>query len=142
MSDKYDVLKLENQICFPLYACAKDVIKHYKPFLDEIDLTYTQYITMMVMWEEKSINVKELGERLFLDSGTLTPVLKKLESKGFINRERSKEDERFLIVNLTEKGIELREKAVDIPAKIGACFPMEEKEAIQLYKTLHKLLKK
>ena len=84
MNDKYDAIKLENQICFPLYACAKEIVRRYKPFLDELDLTYTQYITMMVLWEEKEMNVKELGKRLYLDSGTLTPVLKRLEQKGLV----------------------------------------------------------
>ena len=94
----YDKLRLESQLCFPLYACSKEIVRRYKPFLDEVDLTYTQYITMMVLWFNKSVNVKELGKKLYLDSGTLTPVLKKLEVKGYITRERSKEDERTLIV--------------------------------------------
>ena len=88
--DKYASLKLENQLCFPLYAVSKEIIRRYKPSLDKLDLTYTQYITMMVMWEKKQVNVKELGEKLLLDSGTLTPVLKKLEHKGYITRERSR----------------------------------------------------
>ena len=96
---KYDALKIENQLCFPLYACSREIIKRYKPFLDEIDLTYTQYIAMMVMWEQREVNVKELGKRLYLDSGTLTPLLKKLESKGLVSRKRSREDERNLIVS-------------------------------------------
>lgn len=94
MADKYDLLKLENQLCFPLYACSKEIVRRYKVYLDKLDLTYTQYIVMMVMWEDKELNVKELGDKLFLDSGTLTPVLKKLESKGYVTRERSKIDER------------------------------------------------
>lgn len=138
--DKYDALKLDNQICFPLYACAKEVIKRYKPFLDEIDLTYTQYIAMMVMWEEKVVSVKELGEKLFLDSGTLTPVLKTLEKKGYVSRERSKEDERVLIVTITDSGMELREKAVEIPMKMSSCMCLEADEIKQLYVTLRKFL--
>ena len=101
MSNEFDTLKLENQLCFPLYACSREIVKKYKPYLDELDLTYTQYITMMVMWERKQINVKELGECLFLDSGTLTPLLKKLEQKGWVTRQRAKSDERVLIVTLT-----------------------------------------
>ena len=97
MNDKYDAIKLENQICFPLYACAKEIVRRYKPFLDELNLTYTQYITMMVLWEEKEMNVKELGKRLYLDSGTLTPVLKRLEQKGLVIRKRNSKDERVLI---------------------------------------------
>ena len=119
--DKYDSLKLDNQLCFPLYACSKEIIRKYKPFLDEIDLTYTQYITMMVMWEKKSVNVKTLGECLYLDSGTLTPVLKKLECKGYITRERSEKDERNLVVSITDSGMKLRDKAVEIPSRIGSC---------------------
>ena len=95
---EFDLLKLENQLCFPLYACSKEIIKKYKPFLDKLDLTYTQYITMLVLWEEKNINVKTLGDKLLLDSGTLTPLLKKLEEKGYIERKRSIKDERKLIV--------------------------------------------
>lgn len=138
--NKYDCLKLENQMCFPLYACAKEVVKRYKPFLDAIDLTYTQYITMMVFWEHKEMNVKELGAYLFLDSGTLTPVLKKLEQKGYISRKRSEQDERVLNVAITEAGEALKEKAIDIPAKVGGCVQLEPQEAQQLYVLLHKLL--
>ena len=98
---KYDSLKLENQICFPLYAASREIVKQYHPFLTEIDLTYTQYITLMVLWEEKKISVKELGQKLFLDSGTLTPVLKTMESRGLITRKRSEKDERVLIVEIT-----------------------------------------
>lgn len=138
--NKYDCLKLENQMCFPLYACAKEVVKRYKPFLDEIDLTYTQYIAMMVFWEHKEMNVKELGAYLFLDSGTLTPVLKKLEQKGYITRKRSDKDERVLNVAVTEAGEALKERAVDIPAKVGGCVQLEPQEAQQLYVLLRKLL--
>ena len=138
--DKYDVLKLENQLCFPLYACAKEIVRRYKPFLDELDLTYTQYITMMVLWEKRKINVKELGAYIYLDSGTLTPVLKKLETKGYITRTRSKEDERNLVVAITEEGEAAKERAVEIPAKMGQCVNLELEEAEQLYKILYKIL--
>ncbi len=138
--NKYDCLKLSNQLCFPLYACSKEVVRRYKPFLDELDLTYTQYITMMALWENDSINVKELGESLCLDSGTLTPVLKKLEQKGYISRSRSDKDERNLVVCITESGMQLRERAVDIPQKIGACVPLEPEEAAELYRILHKIM--
>lgn len=140
MEQNYDALKIKNQICFPLYACSREIIKRYKPFLDEIDLTYTQYITMMVMWEYHEMNVKELGEILFLDSGTLTPVLKKLESKQLVARTRSKEDERNLIVSITPKGEALKEKAVSIPAQMAKCSTLEPQEAEQLYRILYKLL--
>ncbi len=140
MTDKYDSLKLGNQLCFPLYAASKEIVRMYTPFLKEIDLTYTQYIAMMVMWEEQQISVKDLGARLFLDSGTLTPLLKTLEKKGLVSRSRSKEDERFLIVTVSDEGMKLREKAVDIPAKVGGCVKLEKDEASELYKILYKLL--
>ena len=141
MDNKYDALKLENQICFPLYACSKEIVRKYKPFLDEIDLTYTQYITMMVLWEHKEMNVKDLGEFLYLDSGTLTPVLKKLEQKGYVARARSIEDERVLKVTITEAGEQLKERAVEIPAKIGSCVGLSSEDALKLYEILHKILK-
>lgn len=137
---QYDCLKLENQLCFPLYAASKEIIRRYKPYLDELDLTYTQYITMMVLWEYRKMNVKELGEKLFLDSGTLTPVLKKLESKGYLKRSRSEKDERNLIVSITQKGKDLREEAVSIPSKMGACVNLTEDEAKELYALLYKVL--
>lgn len=141
MSDsKYDCLKLENQLCFPLYACSKEVIRKYKPYLDELDLTYTQYLAMMVMWEKRELTVKELGEFLYLDSGTLTPVLKKLEEKDYIQRNRSKDDERNLIVSITQAGEALRDRAVQIPAKLSACINLESEEAQELYGLLYKLL--
>lgn len=140
MSDKYDVLKLDNQLCFPLYACAKEIVKRYKPFLDELELTYTQYIAMMVLWEEKSINVKDLGKRLYLDSGTLTPVLKRLEQKNFVTRQRDSRDERSLIVSVTKEGEKLKEKAVEIPHKIAGCVALGKEDAAQLYRILHKIL--
>ena len=135
-----DSLKLENQLCFPLYACSKEVIRRYKPILDKLDLTYTQYITMMVLWEYGSINIKKLGDMLLLDSGTLTPLLKKLESKGYISRNRDSKDERNLIISITKEGNKLKEKAVCVPTEIGKCINLSEKEAIDLYKLLYKLL--
>lgn len=137
---KYDALKLENQLCFPLYAASKEIIKKYKPFLDEFDLTYTQYITLMVLWEQNKVNVKELGKKLFLDSGTLTPVLKSLEGKGYITRTRSKEDERVLIVELTETGNKLKDKCVKIPAQMSGCVTLDPEEAKALYSLLYKVL--
>ena len=140
MSDKYDCLKLKSQLCFPLYACSKEIIRKYKPFLDQYDLTYTQYITMMALWENESMNVRELGSALFLDSGTLTPVLKKLENKGYIERRRSKEDERNLIVTVTQKGWDLRDEALSIPASMSSCVNLDPEEAAQLYSLLYKVL--
>lgn len=140
MEEKYDSLKIQNQLCFPLYACSKEIIKRYKPMLDKLDLTYTQYIVMMVIWEQKEINVKKLGECLFLDSGTLTPLLKKLENKGYISRKRSTDDERNLIISITDKGMKLRLKAKDVPMEMGKCINLSKDEAMQLYKTLYKIL--
>ena len=114
--------------------------RKYKTYLDKLDLTYTEYIVMMVMWEEKELNVKELGDKLFLDSGTLTPVLKKLEAKGYVTRERSKIDERTLIVTLTDSGKELREMAVDIPVGMRGCLKLSDEEMIQLRTMLGKIL--
>lgn len=136
----YDALKIDNQLCFPLYACSREMIKQYKPYLDRIGLTYTQYIAMMVLWEKKTSNVKELGERLYLDSGTLTPLLKKMEAKGLLTRRRSSEDERNLIITITEKGERLKEEAVDIPKKMMQCSGLETDDAVALYKLLYKLL--
>lgn len=138
--DRYDCLKLENQLCFPLYAASKEIIRRYKPYLDKINLTYTQYITMMVMWEHRQLNVKELGKYLYLDSGTLTPVLKKLEEKGFVTRQRSKEDEREVIVSITEEGRALEEKALAVPAGLMTCIKMDREDSVQLYRLLYKLL--
>lgn len=140
VNNKYDSLKLDNQLCFPLYACSKEVVKQYKPYLDEIDLTYTQYITMMVMWERKQLTVKELGEYLYLDSGTLTPVLKKLELKGYVFRSRSRDDERNLIVTLTESGEKLKDDALEIPIKVSQCVKLQPDEAKLLYQLLYKVL--
>ena len=140
--DPYACLKLENQICFPLYACSKEVVRKYKPFLDELDLTYTQYITMMVLWDKKQMNVKEIGKCLYLDSGTLTPLLKKLESKGYITRHRSKEDERNLLIKITPEGEALKERAIAVPAQMGKCFDLDPEEAKLLYNLMYKLLDK
>ena len=138
--DAHDPLRLDNQLCFPLYACAREVMKRYKPFLDAIDLTYTQYITMMVLWEAGETTSKDIGERLHLDSGTLTPVIKKLEEKGFVTRCRSREDERNLCVAITGEGRALKARAADIPGQVGRCLCLSPEDAGQLYAMLHKLL--
>lgn len=137
---KYDTLKIENQLCFPLYAASREIIKRYKPHLYKLDLTYTQYITMMVIWEKKSISVKELGEILYLDSGTLTPVLKKLEAKGYITRHRSEKDERVLIVSVTDEGTRLKDEALTVPQAVGRCVRLGKDEADALYKLLYTLI--
>lgn len=140
MKDQYDELRLENQLCFPLYAAAREIIKQYRPHLDALDLTYTQYICMMVLWAEKKISVRDLCKKLYLDSGTLTPVLKSMEGKGLLRRYRSAEDERVLIVELTPEGDRLREKAVNVPKNVGSCVRLEPGEAVQLYSLLYKVL--
>lgn len=138
--DKYDSLKLENQLCFPLYACSKEITRRYKPFLSKLDLTYTQYITMMVLWETRELSIKELGDKLFLDSGTLTPLLKKLESKGYLTRNRSVKDERNLIIKITDKGMALREEALAVPQEIRSCVSLTDDEAAALFKLLHNFM--
>lgn len=137
---EFNPLLLENQICFALYACSREVVKQYKPFLEEIGLTYTQYIAMMVLWEKESINVKSLGEALHLDSGTLTPLLKKMQAQGLITRIRSPHDERNLIVSLTQAGINLREKALEIPGKIESCAKINAEDAATLHRILNTML--
>ena len=138
--EQYDKLKLSNQLCFPLYACAKEIVRRYRPYLDELDLTYTQYITMMVLWEQEETSVKDLGSKLFLDSGTLTPVLKSLETKGYIRRCRSADDERVLIASLTEAGKHLRDRAVCVPDRVEACVNLSPEDAQTLYTLLYKVL--
>ncbi len=137
---KYEPLKIENQLCFPLYACSKEIIRQYKPFLDKIGLTYTQYITMMVLWENRSMTVKELGSHLYLDSGTLTPLLKKLEAKGLLTRSRSNKDERNLIVTVTDEGMALRDNALFVPQEMAKCVSLTPEEAGFLYRILYKIL--
>ena len=139
-SNNYEQLMLKNQLCFPLYVCSKEIIRRYAPFLDKIDLTYTQYITMMAMWEHKKLTSKQLGKIMYLDSGTLTPLLKKLEAKGYITRSRSENDERNLIITLTEEGLELKKQACQIPAKMGKCVNLSQDESSQLYDLLYKIL--
>ncbi|HCA05217.1 MAG TPA: MarR family transcriptional regulator [Ruminococcaceae bacterium] len=142
MENNFEPLKLENQLCFPLYAASRELVKLYRPYLDEHNLTYTQYITMMVLWEENRCSVKELGAKLYLDSGTLTPVLKSLEQKGLLSRFRSESDERVLIAKLTEKGKELKNRVEDIPVKIGCMNLLSPEEGAALYTLLYALLGK
>ena len=140
MDKKYECLKLSKQLCFPLYACSRETIKLYKPYLDELGLTYTQYITMMVLWEHKAMTVKALGQELFLDSGTLTPLLKKLEEKGLVTRRRSGLDERNLIVTITELGEEMKDRALHIPGEMTKCINLPKEDIRDLYRMLHQLL--
>lgn len=140
MDQKFDALRLENQLCFPLYACSREVIKRYRPYLDALGLTYTQYIVLMVIWEEGTVSVRDLGKRLFLDSGTLTPVLKTLEKMGLITRARSQEDERVLLVTITKAGQALREEALTIPKQMAGCVKLTREERETLYRLLYKML--
>ena len=136
----YPQLLLEGQLCFPLYAAARKVVCAYTPLLKPLGLTYTQYIVMLALWEHGKVKVGELGRSLYLDCGTLTPLLKKMEECGWISRCRCKKDERVVYVTVTEKGWDLREQVKDLPQKAGQCVTMPEQETYELYKLLHKLL--
>lgn len=138
--DKYDSLLLRNQLCFPTYAVSNKILRKYKPFLDKLDLTYTQYIVMMVMWEKGVANEKELCETLRLNTNTLAPLLKRLKDKGFISIDKDKKDKRNLVIKLTKEGELLKEKAVDVPPSIAQEFNLTEEEATLLYKILYKIL--
>ena len=135
-----ELLKLENQLCFPLYACSKEIVRRYTPFLDELGLTYTQYLVMMALWEYGPASVGELGRRLYLDSGTLTPVLKKMEAKGLLARTRSTQDERRVEITLTADGKTLKEQAASVPLAMGACLPISPEDSAELARLLHKVL--
>ena len=140
MSVKYDCLRLDHQICFPLYAAARKVTARYTPLFKELGITYTQYIVFMALWEQDDQTVSEICPKLYLDSGTLTPLLKKMEEKGWLKRTRSKEDERIVRITLTEQGWAMREKCLNIPSSVGSCIHLNEKDAADLYRILHLLL--
>ena len=140
MTDKYSSLRLKNQLCFPLYAVSNLITRKYKPLLDTLDLTYTQYIVMMVLWEEKRVNEKLLCEALCLKSNTVTPLLKKLEDKGYIKKERDKKDERNLVITLTKAGEKLRDKALCVPENMAKEFHLTPEEASEMYRILYKML--
>ncbi len=140
--EKFKSLKLENQICFPLYVIAKEITGLYRPFLDELDITYPQYLVMMVLWENDGLAVNHIGEKLYLDSGTLTPLLKRLEAKGFILRKRKKEDERVVEVFITESGKALQQKACEIPEKIYRKVDVTPEDWIGLKESVQKILSK
>ncbi len=141
MAQEYEQLKLENQICFPLYACSRKIISNYTPFLKPLGLTYTQYIVFMVLWEKETVTVGELGRSLFLDAGTLTPLLKGLEKNGYVTRCRSKKDERVTEITITEKGNALKEACKDIPSKVSSiCPPISGTQAKELYQLLYQML--
>ena len=138
--DYHEIMKLDNQLCFPLYAAARYVTNLYTPWLKALGLTYTQYITFLVLWEKDGISVSEIGNKLMLDNGTLSPMLKKMEQAGFIERNRSKDDDRVVIITLTQKGRDLQEKAKDIPLKVGSCIELPVEKAMELHDLLHELL--
>ena len=138
--EKYDCLKLENQLCFPLYAASREILRMYTPLLKELDLTYTQYIAMMVLWEKGEVTVGEIGKKLFLDTGTLSPLLKSMEKKNLLKRTRDSKDERIVKIRITNEGEALKEKAAEIPSKIGSCVNLSKEEAESLYRILYKLL--
>ena len=139
--ENYDRLRLKNQLCFPLYAVSNLITRKYKPLLDQLDLTYTQYIVMMVLWEKESVSSRELAECLHLDYGTLTPVLKRLDQAGYLTRERAASDERLLTLTLTETGRELKTKAVHIPPAIAECMGLSAEEFGALYMLTYKALR-
>ena len=141
MAQEYEQLLLKNQLCFPMYACGRKIVAAYTPYLKPLGLTYTQYVVFMVLWEQESVTVGQLGSTLHLDAGTLTPLLKKLEKDGYVTRERSNEDERVTIISITKKGDKLKEKCKDIPIELSKeGSPLSDKEVAQLYKLLYKFL--
>lgn len=139
--DKYESIKLDNQVCFSLYAASREIIKLYKPFLDKYNLTYTQYVAMLVLWEDEKSTVKDIGKRLHLDSGTLTPLLKKIECMGLIKRYRDVNDDRVVIVELTENGRALKEKVLEVPKEIACKVNMPREELLELKIKLDILLR-
>ena len=138
--DYHEAMKLSNQLCFPLYAAARNVTGLYTPWLKPLGLTYTQYIVFLVLWEKDGISVTEIGEKLMLDNGTLSPLLKKMEKEGYILRQRSRDDERVVIISLTDKGRALQKKAKDIPANVAGCIDLPPEKLQSLYILLHELL--
>ena len=137
---RYDALKLDNQVCFPLYACSKELVRQYGPYLKELNLTYTQYIVMMVLWENETVSSRDLADCLHLDYGTLTPVLKRLDHAGYITRSRAAEDERLLTISLTDEGKALKKRAVKVPSCIAECMGLTEEEFRTLYVLTYKAL--
>jgi len=140
MSSEFDCLKIENQLCFPLYVASKEVVRLYKPHLDEFGLTYTQYIALMVLWDKESVSVKELSNALYLDSGTISPLIRKLRDKGYVTLNHSAKDERIQLVSITEEGKQLQQKLKDVPLKMGSCLPLSANDAQMLYSILYRLI--
>lgn len=138
--ENLDLLHLDNQVCFPLYSASNAMVRAYRPLLKELDLTYLQYIVLMVLWKEKQVNVKTLGEKLYLDSGTLTPLLKRLAAKGLVNRKRSEQDERVRIITLTEQGAAMESLARNVPETLVKRVNMSHEEMMQLKALCNKVL--
>ena len=138
--DFHEAMKLGNQLCFPLYAASRNVINLYTPYLKPLGLTYTQYITLLALWEKDGVTVGELCGKLMLDNGTLSPLLKKMQQEGLVERKRSEADERVVVITLTEEGRELQEKAKDIPVKVAGCVDLPPEKAMMLYSLLSELL--
>lgn len=138
--DNNEILKLDNQICFAFYACSREITKLYRPMLEKIDLTYTQYVTMLALWEQDRVTVTALGNKLYLDSGTLTPLLKKLEAAGHLTRTRDRNDERSVLVELTEQGRALKEQAIDIPSQLACKLDSTPGEGDALLELMHQFL--
>ena len=140
MADQYEALRLRNQLCFPLYLCSKEMTRRYQPLLDKLDLSYTQYVVMMYFWEMGGGSAKDISRALLLDPSTLTPILRKLEQKGYLARKRDERDERSLSITLTETGRDLQDAALEIPAKMANCVGLSEEEAFQLGTLIGKIL--
>lgn len=138
---QYEALRLDHQLCFPLYAASREVVKQYTPYLKPLGLTYTQYITLMVLWEDRKLRVGDLGQKLFLDTGTLTPLLKKMEESGLVKRTRSSDDERVVLVEITDKGMAMRDKLKEVPGHVGQCLHLNKEDALILYQELYKVLR-
>lgn len=137
-----DLLKLEQQVCFPIYTLSKEVVKLYRPYLDELDISYPQYLVLMVLWEAQQATVSEICDKLYLDTGTITPMLKRMEAKGLVARTRQKEDERVVQITLTQKGKELKQQAADVPHKLLEAIDLTQDELIFLRSITTKILKK
>lgn len=140
MRDEYEAMKLSNQLCFPLYAASRNIVSLYTPYLKPLGLTYTQYIVLLVLWEKDEITVGEICEKLMLDNGTLSPLLKKMQEEGYIEKRRSKEDDRVVLVSLSKEGRALQDKAKDVPEKVASCIDLPPEKAQMLYTLLYELL--
>lgn len=140
MSEKYEALKLDNQLCFPLYTASRLVIQRYQPMLKDLDITYPQYLVLMVLWEKDEVNLSTIAEKLQLQSNTLTPLLKRLQQRGFLERKRSETDERNIVITLTEKGKKLKDQACDVPGLLAEQIPLSMEEAKELYRLLYKMI--